>query len=309
MKTPDMALPEMKPVTVALVATTAEKILERFSSYSKLQRVIAYCFRWRSSSQAGPRNCPVAVEELRNAEKIIARIVQREAFSQEVQDLENGQEVHRKSKLRPLDPFLDKEGLIRIGGRLRHAAMSEDQKHQIILPAKHFVTNLIMKSEHIRLHHCPPTQLLSAVRYRFWPLSGLREARKVIKARLPCYRFRQTFPEVKMGDLPAQRVSGFSRPFVTTGVDYAGPLQIRETRRRGRVHVSKGYVAVFTCFSTKAVHLELVTDLTTEAFIAALRRFTARRGICSQLFSDNATNFVGAARELKEIYEFLEKEK
>lgn len=104
-------------------------------------------------------------------------------------------------------------------------------------------------------------------------------------------------------------MSGFTRPFAVSGIDYAGPLQVRESRRRGRVHVSKGYVAVFTCFHTKAVHLELVTELTTEAFLAALRRFTARRGICSQIFSDNATNFVGAARELREVYEFLKKEK
>nr|XP_012234662.1 PREDICTED: uncharacterized protein LOC105679307 [Linepithema humile] len=110
-----------------------------------------------------------------------------------------------------------------------------------------------------------------------------------------------------MGDLPTQRVNSFTRLFVVTGVDYAGPLQIRESRRRGKIHVSKGYIAVFTCFNTKAVHLELVTELTTEAFLAALSRFTARRGLCSQIFSDNATNFIGAARELQEIYEFLKK--
>lgn len=92
-------------------------------------------------------------------------------------------------------------------------------------------------------------------------------------------------------------------------MDYAGPLRVRESRRRGRAHISKAYIALFVCFSTKAVHLELVMDLTTEAFMAALRRFTGRRGICSHLYSDNATNFVGAAGELKEIYEFLSQQK
>lgn len=111
-----------------------------------------------------------------------------------------------------------------------------------------------------------------------------------------------------MGDLPPERVRAFTRPFTTTGVDYAGPLQVRESHRRGRVHVSKGYVAVFTCFSTKAIHLELVSDLTTESFLAALSRFTARRGLCSHMFSDNGTNFVGAARELREVFELLSKE-
>jgi len=108
-----------------------------------------------------------------------------------------------------------------------------------------------------------------------------------------------------MGDIPEARIAGFLRPFVVNGVDYAGPLKIRESRRRGRAHVSKAYVAVFICFNTKTVHLELITDLMTEAFLAALRRFTGRRGICSHLYLDNATNFVGASGELKDIYEFL----
>lgn len=96
---------------------------------------------------------------------------------------------------------------------------------------------------------------------------------------------------------------------MVTGVDYAGPLQIRESRRRGRIHVSKGYIAIFVGFSSKAVHLEIVTSLTTEAFLAALSRFTARRGLCEQLFSDNGTNFVGASRDLREVQKFLENSK
>lgn len=82
---------------------------------------------------------------------------------------------------------------------------------------------------------------------------------------------------------------------------------MRESRRRGRIHVSKGYIALFTCLATRAVHLELVSDLSTAAFLAALNRFTAKHRICSQMMSDNVTKFVGAARELKELYEFLEK--
>lgn len=110
-----------------------------------------------------------------------------------------------------------------------------------------------------------------------------------------------------MGDLLETRVAGFKRPFAICGVDYAGPIQIRESRRRGRIPTSKAYIALFICFHTKAIHLELVTNLTT--FLAALHRFTGRRGICSRIFSDNGTNFVGAARELGELYDFLKREK
>lgn len=155
-----------------------------------------------------------------------------------------------------------------------------------------------MREEHERTLHSSPEQLL-CLRQRYWPLRGRKLAQKTDRTCYKCFRYRPAISDTLMGDLPKERVTMFSRPFTTTGVDYAGPYQIRESRRRGRIHVNKGYVAVFVCFSTKAVHLEMVTSLTTEAFLAALSRFTARRGLCTQLFSDNGTNFIGAARELK----------
>lgn len=164
-----------------------------------------------------------------------------------------------------------------------------------------------MRNEHERLRHCPPEQLLHSIRQKYWPISGCREAQKTVRKCLKCYCFRPTTPEVVMGDLPKARVQRYARPFSVTGIYYAGPIQLRESKRRGRIFITKVYVAVFICFSIKAVHLELVTDLTTESFLAALRRFTARRGLCTQLYSDNGTNFVGASRELEEIYTFLVK--
>lgn len=102
-----------------------------------------------------------------------------------------------------------------------------------------------------------------------------------------------------MGDLPRQRVTP-SRPFSQIGVDYCGPFLLKEKKYRNRKTI-KSYVAVFVCLSIKAVHLELVTDLSSEGFIAALRRFVSRRGLCQDIFSDNGTNFVGANNILKEL--------
>jgi len=188
---------------------------------------------------------------------------------------------------------------------LRHANLLEAAKHPIILPAKHFVTRLILRAEHLRLHHCRAEQLLASMRQKYWILASGREARRIIRSCLNCFRLRPQAVQARMGDLPRARVTGFMRPFTISGMDYTGPLQIREGRRRERVPISKAYIALFICFNTKATHIELVLDLTTEAFMAALNRFTGRRGICSQLYSDDATNFVGAARELKELYGFL----
>lgn len=106
-----------------------------------------------------------------------------------------------------------------------------------------------------------------------------------------------------MGDLPEYRVTS-SRPFQHTGVDYAGPVQLKAKQGRGKHQVTKGYIALFICQCTKAIHIELVSSLTTDAYIAALKRFTSRRGIPSIILSDNGSNFIEARKELHELYNF-----
>ncbi|GFV32104.1 integrase catalytic domain-containing protein [Trichonephila clavipes] len=108
-----------------------------------------------------------------------------------------------------------------------------------------------------------------------------------------------------MGDLPTHRVTP-SRPFSVCGVDYAGPINILRYRGRG-AKTTKGYIALFVCFVTKALHLELVSDLTSEAFIASLKRLCARRGAPKHIYCDNGTTFVGARRKLQEIFKFASK--
>lgn len=106
-----------------------------------------------------------------------------------------------------------------------------------------------------------------------------------------------------MADLPVNRVT-FVRPFLSTGVDYAGPIYVRPSKRRG-LKPNKAYIVVFICFSTKAIHVELAGDLSTETFIAAFRRFISRRGLCQDMFSDNGSNFIGAKREIEELFSIL----
>ena len=109
-----------------------------------------------------------------------------------------------------------------------------------------------------------------------------------------------------MGNPPSVRITE-ARPLLNVGVDYWGPFFIKQKKNRNQGSV-KVYVAVFVCLAVEAVHLELVSDLTTEAFIAALKRFIARRGKCANIYSDNGTNFVGANNELKEIVKHLRSE-
>ena len=106
-----------------------------------------------------------------------------------------------------------------------------------------------------------------------------------------------------MGQLPAARTTP-SPPFHITGIDYAGPFSLKLGCTRKPVIV-KAYLAIFVCFSTKAVHMEVVSDLTTEAFLAVLKRFVSRRGLPSTIHSDNGTNFVGARNDLQELYKLM----
>ncbi|XP_044575197.1 uncharacterized protein LOC123259005 [Cotesia glomerata] len=109
-----------------------------------------------------------------------------------------------------------------------------------------------------------------------------------------------------MADLPSARVTD-SAAFSHVGVDYFGPVSIKEKKFRNRT-IIKAYGCVFICMATKAVHLEIVSDMTTEGFLGAFGRFIGRRGVPSHVYSDNGTNFVGANNELRELYYLLESE-
>ncbi|GFV23770.1 integrase catalytic domain-containing protein [Trichonephila clavipes] len=143
-----------------------------------------------------------------------------------------------------------------------------------------------------------PQALLYCTRQRFWPLRGRSIARKIVHECVVCFKNKPIVANQLMGSLPRERVNP-SFPFLHTGIDYCGPFFIRYKHQRKGTY-QKIYVAIFVCLASKAVHLEIVSDLTTDAFLATLKRFVARRGKCATISSDNAKNFVGANRELKD---------
>ncbi|XP_033228808.1 uncharacterized protein LOC117180418 [Belonocnema kinseyi] len=141
---------------------------------------------------------------------------------------------------------------------------------------------------------------LYGIRDKYWPIDGRLVTRQIIRQCITCFRAKPRGVNYIIGNLPENRL--FSpRPFLNVGVDYCGPFWIKEKRHRNRDKV-KAYVSIYVCLTSKAVHLELVSDLSTEVFIGSLNRFFARRGKSVSISSDNATNFVGASTELKELY-------
>ncbi|XP_058456565.1 uncharacterized protein LOC131433963 [Malaya genurostris] len=279
-----------------------DELVGKFSNYQRMLRVIAFCLRFARNCQhnttAHSNFIGISVDEAREAETRLIKLVQKQTFVDEWKSLEQMKPVSAKSRIKWFHPMLSPEGLIRIGGRLNQSHQSYDAKHQIILPSSHALSSLLVRSYHEKHLHAAPQLLLSTLRLRYWIIGGRNLARTIVHNCIVCVRARPKLLEQFMAELPSSRVIA-NRPFSTTGVDYWGPILLKSTNRRAGPR--KAYVAVFVCFCTKAVHLELVADLSTAKFIQALRRFVARRGLCSNIFSDNGRNFVGAANELKSL--------
>ncbi|XP_063924137.1 uncharacterized protein LOC135138171 isoform X1 [Zophobas morio] len=294
-------VPGLKGVALISGNNFEVPILTRYSSISKLKRVMAICLRFTHNcrNKHDRRTGSLSLLELTQAFQVILHLVQGIEFPQELINLGTKGQVRSNSKLKTLNPFLDKSGLIRVGGRLRNSNIQFDQKFPIMLP-KHHITRLIIKEEHVIQLHSGPTATLSAVRQRFWPLAGKDLVRQVIHNCTICARFKAEQVTPIMGDLPSVRITP-ARPFLNSGLDYAGPLIIKDGKTRNKKTL-KAYIALFVCMSTKAVHLELVSELTTANFLAALKRFVSRRGVASNIYSDNATNFVGAHNELQIMF-------
>lgn len=304
----DSEIPESKPIlshvlveNESLVAIKA--LLSRFSNLNKIIRVLAYIFRFLNNCKSPNKQYGVLTpKELENALHFLIKHVQRECFPHEYSDLKRKTPLSKRSKILNLNPFMHND-LIRVGGRLNNSNYSFDQKHQIILPASHRLTELILHGEHKRLMHCGAQNLLSSVRERFWPVAGRNACKKVIRGCVICFKVNPSHSDYLMGNLPNVRTNPISI-FSNVGVDYAGPFLVKDRLTRCAKQI-KVYICLFICLSTKAVHLEMVTELTTVAFLASLNRFIGRRGKPTSIWSDNATNFVGANRELKELSEFL----
>lgn len=238
-------------------------------------------------------------EELQNALDIILPIVQFESFP-EYKLLLNKKPLPVKSQLLKFNVFLDDKNIMRVGGRLDNSSFSEDKKHPILLQSTHLFTKLLFNFKHKKLLHAGPRLLLASIREQYWPIGGLRLAKACYHACYVCTRMKGKVVNPIMGNLPKERLSLGGFPFETTGVDYAGPMMCASRQGRG-CRLVKVYIALFICFTTKAIHLELVGDLTTNCYLLALRRFIARRGKPVHIYSDNGTSFVGAYNELSKF--------
>ncbi|XP_039592981.1 uncharacterized protein LOC120515759 isoform X2 [Polypterus senegalus] len=238
-----------------------------------------------------------SAETWRETEVELLRRAQQSNFPVEVKNLQSGVEIPLSSRLRTLSPEFDHTlGLIRVGGRLRRIeGFNEEGIHPIVLDPSHPITKLLIQNYDEKLLHPGPERVFAEVRRKYWILRGREAIRRHQHQCRECQRWRATTQAPKMADLPPARLRLFKPPFWSTGVDCFGPFTVKIGRR-----TEKRWGIIFKCMTTRCVHLDLIENLDTDAFLMAFRRFVSRRGQPAELLSDRGTNFRGGEAELKE---------
>ncbi|MEE9353165.1 MAG: hypothetical protein V3U94_01940, partial [Candidatus Thorarchaeota archaeon] len=299
--------PELRKVR-PLATKTSERFsllnrLSRFSDWSKAIRAIARLRRL--VQRTNPGGCLTTVEERRDAELFIIKEMQLDVYSEEIETIcQNKSELNSTNRLRGLSPFIDESGILRVGGRLQSSSLSFQEKHPIIMPHDNHVTNMVIAYHHAKVQHQGRGMTLNEIRSSGWWIVGCSKAvSSYIHKCVKCRRMRRRVEEQRMANLPEERVEP-SPPFTFCGMDCFGPFRVKEGRKE-----HKRYGLLFTCMSSRAIHIEILDDMTTDSFLNALRCCIAIRGTITQLRSDQGTNFVGAKNELKQALRELDQER
>ena len=269
---------------------------DRFSSFKKLLRVTAYVQQFIEICRTGKRNINILTPEaLQKAAITLIRDTQRRFYQDAIQSMKSGSK--RNGLVRQLKLYLDDDDLIRCEGRIHNAPIEFSAKFPLLLPKNDRLTKLIVMDAHTCHQHAGLSSTITLLRQKYW-IPSIRQAVKGIIH--TCVKCRKVSGHpYKTGDpppLPYDRLDS-TTPFSVTGIDFTGALNVKSTDGT----IKKVYICLFTCASTRAVHLEVVTDLTAETFMLAFRRFVSRRSIPKTIISDNATTFIAASKQIGEL--------
>ena len=282
------------------------KRFEKFSSWKRLVKAITKLRHivqtfHKGTNCSGWHNCRESdsVESYEEASNFILREVQHEVYDKEISLLKENKPVPKNSAIYSLNPYVGPNGLLRVGGRLSRApCLTPKEKHPVIVPNTH-VAKLLVTHFHESVKHQGRLFTEGAVRTGgFWIVGGKRLVSSVIHRCVQCKKLRGHFESQKMSELPSDRLEK-APPFTYVGLDTFGPWSVTTRKTRGGAANSKRWAILFTCLCVRAIHIEVVEDMSSSAFINALRRFIAVRGKVKQFRSDRGTNFVGATDDLK----------
>lgn len=265
----------------------------------------------RNKSKASDQN---TTNPQTQAKLTVISSVQQCSFKEDIKKLHRGERIPKTSPLWTLNPFIDSDGVFRVGGQTSLANLPYDEKHPLILPKKHHVSTLLVRHYHQGVAHQGRHLNEGVLRSAgVWIIGGRKLVSSVIYQCVTCRRLRGKPVEQKMANLPEDRLT-MEPPFTRVGLDVFGPWSVVTRKTRGGATESKRWAVLFSCLGTRAVHIEVIKTMSTSCFINALRRFFAVRGPSKVLRSDRGTNFIGACKELKistdhsEIQDYLSNE-
>ncbi|XP_062538971.1 uncharacterized protein LOC134207265 [Armigeres subalbatus] len=247
-----------------------------------------------------PKRLTITVHDMSDARNAWYRKVQSEVFKEERRSIKNSGFVKSSSRLRTYSPFLQ-DGLIRMRGRVQDDNKPFEVNNPVILPDNHPFSTLLIRMYHIANAHQGFETVVNNIKERHRILRIRSQVKKYIMSCVKCRepRARPRIPQ--MGMLPPEQTNPFVFSFTNTGIDYFGPLCVKVGRR-----VEKRWVVLFTCMTSRAVHLEVVASLDTSSCIMAIRCFMSIRGLPQCIMTDNGTNFTGADQELKKLVKALD---
>lgn len=280
---------------------TLHKIIDpnNYSSLGKLLRTTAYVYRFINNIMKR-NNCQH--DQLNATEIDLARIqwvknTQCQAYSAELSNLNSkSASSQRITLVRQLRLFIDSDGLLRCGGRIHNAPLEQLARFPYLLPPKHPFTALVVQAAHVKLYHSGVGSTVTALRQSYWIPTARQYVQSLLRRCVVCRKHAgKPYVAPDPAPLPKVRMQDV-RPFSVTGVDFTGALYVHHRGKEIKV-----YVCLFTCATSRAIHLEVVPDLSTETFLLAFRRFAGRRSTPQLMISDNATTFQAAAEELKTL--------
>lgn len=267
----------------------------KYSLITKLLRVTAFAMRFVKKISKRPcENSTLTAEEIQEAENLWIIHIQRKNFSDVIDGLKKQKQTNLQ---RQLGLYVDDKGILRCRGRLENASLSEGARSPVLLPRNEYFTQLIVLRSHKQSLHSGVSQTLSNVRYKYWIPQGRATIKSVLRTCNICRRHEGgPYKMPPLAPLPSARVRE-SQPFSRTGLDYFGPLYIKTENN------AKTWVCLFTCMVTRAIHLELLQDMTAYEFLLGFKRFISQRGTPVEILSDNALQFKAASETLKSVWD------
>ncbi len=286
--------PEVRQAQTLSAQTTEFSLsdcLSKLSSWSGAVQAVARLIRRAKGDKSSSHS---TVAEREEAKCIIIKDLQRNTYSEDIKLLSKGPQLSPSSRLYHLDAFIDQGGILKVGGRLCNASLPSSVKHPVIIPKDHHITKMIISQCHENVKHQGKGLTINEIRSQGYWIPGMSRAVAAhVHHCVTCRKLRRPTEEQRMADLPSERTNP-SPPFTYCGMDCFGPFVTKQGRK-----VHKRYGLLFTCFSSRAIHIEMLDDMSTDAFINGLRCFIALRGAVRQIKCDQGTNFVGAKNELK----------